>query len=388
MAAGGRSSLVVALVVLLAMAVVSAGAAAEVWPPPPHAVVAKNRPGDCRGVVDAHCHGTIGEALKDEAGPRVTGAKAKGRARLVILITAGVYEEQVNITRRNVVLLGEGRGNTIISGNLSNLTGTEMYMTATVNALGHGFLAQNLTIRNVAGPRGKQAVALRSNSNRSVVFGCSIEGYEDSLYAENGAQLYLDTDIYGTVDFIFGNAMAVFQRCRIRVREPIRGNNKHNVVTAQGCNNKTYENSGFVFHRCIVEEDPNPSPAGGGAPQNLTGVDTFLGRPHRNFSHVLFMQSELGAVVHAEGWVPWDRNHVVKETTESVRYMEFNNTGPGADTTKRVRWTGVQVLHRADEVAKYTIDNFIAGKEWIPQQIPYDHEVPRGVGVGVGVVVN
>lgn len=116
MAAGGRSSLAVALVVLLpllAMVVVSGVAAAEVWPPAPHAVVAKKRPNDCRGVVDAHCHGTIGEALKDEAGLRVTtGAKKakKGHEpRLVILVTIGVYEEQVNITRRNVVLLGEGR---------------------------------------------------------------------------------------------------------------------------------------------------------------------------------------------------------------------------------------------------------------------------------------
>lgn len=236
----------------------------------------------------------------------------------------------------------------------------------------------------MAGPKGKQAVALRSNSHRSVVYGCSIEGYEATLYAENGAQLYLDTDIYGTVDFVFGNAQAVFQRCRIRVREPLPAG-KHNVITAQGCNNKSYEDSGFVFHRCTVEADPIPIPDPAGGPphtQNLTGVETYLGRPHRNFSHVVFMQSELGAVVHAEGWVPWDKNHVVKETTESVKYLEFNNTGPGADTANRVNWTGVQVIHDAAQVAKYCIDSFIAGKEWIPHQIPYDHEIPRGV-VGV-----
>jgi pectinesterase len=251
------------------------------------------------------------------------------------------------------------------------------------DALGHGFVAQNLTILNSAGPDGKQAVALRSNSHRSVVYGCSIEGYEDTLYAENGAQVYLDTDIYGTVDFVFGNARAVFQRCRIRVREPLSG--KHNVITAQGCNNKTYQDSGFVFHRCTVEADPNPirDPVSGEPIgfQNLTGVETYLGRPHRNFSHVVFMQSELGAIVHTDGWVAWDKNHVVKETTESVKYLEFNNTGAGADTARRVNWTGVQVIHDAAQVTKYCIDNFVAGKEWIPQQIPYDHEIPRGIVV-------
>lgn len=139
MAAGGRSvaCFVVAILPLAAMAAAvsgGGGAAAEVvWPPAPHAVVAKIRPRDCRGVAYAHCHGTIGEAIKDEAAAAGTGANKGHEPRLVILITTGVYEEQVNITRRNVVLLGEGRGKTIISGNLSNLTGTEMYQTATVS---------------------------------------------------------------------------------------------------------------------------------------------------------------------------------------------------------------------------------------------------------------
>jgi pectinesterase len=61
--------------------------------------------------------------------------------------------------------------------------------------------------------------------------------------------------------------------------------------------------------------------------------------------------------------------------------LEFNNTGAGADTARRVNWTGVQVIHDAAQVTKYCIDNFVAGKEWIPQQIPYDHEIPRGIVV-------
>jgi pectinesterase len=61
--------------------------------------------------------------------------------------------------------------------------------------LGHGFIAQNLTIRNTAGPEGRQAVALPSNSNKSVAYRCSIEGHEDTLYVENGIQFYLQTSI-------------------------------------------------------------------------------------------------------------------------------------------------------------------------------------------------
>jgi hypothetical protein len=46
-------------------------------------------------------------------------------------------------------------------------------------------------------------VALRSNSNKSVVYRCSMEGHEDTLYAKNGIQFYLQTLIWGTVDLIY-----------------------------------------------------------------------------------------------------------------------------------------------------------------------------------------
>lgn len=388
-AGGGRSSLAVVAfsVLMLHMAAgisgggagskrVAPAAAEPSWPPAPHAVVVsplQRQPDECRrGATE--CYTSIGKALA-QAGRLVP----KVKHRFVVLIKTGEYREQVNITRRNVVLLGEGRGNTVITGSLSNRTGTPMYFTGTVNALADGFLAQNLTIRNEAGASGKQAVALRSNSNRTVVFGCSIEGYEDTLYAENGLQLYLETDVYGTVDFVYGNAKAVFQRCRLRVRQPLP--NKHNVLTAQGCDDEHYKDSGFVFHRCKVEADPNPSPpdANGGAPhaQNLTGVETYLGRPHKRFSHVVFMQSELGAVVHPDGWAPWAKGHVIKETTESVNYIEFGNTGPGADTSRRVKWSGVHAVTDAAKVAMYAADNFVAAEEWVPKQIPYNHELPR-----------
>ncbi|KAL5667050.1 hypothetical protein ACJX0J_019271, partial [Zea mays] len=95
--------------------------------------------------------------------------------KYVVHVLASVYDVTINITRRNVMLIGDGVVATSITGNKSNATGVPMNMTATVNALGHGFIAQNLTIRNTAGPEGRQAVALPSNSNKSVAYRCSIE---------------------------------------------------------------------------------------------------------------------------------------------------------------------------------------------------------------------
>jgi pectinesterase len=87
-----------------------------------------------------------------------------------------------------------------------------------------------LTIRNIAGPEASQAMALRSNLNKSVVYRCSIEGHEYTLYMENGIQFYQQTSIWGTVAFVFGNTQAMFQSCPQLVRCPPKG--KHNVLTA------------------------------------------------------------------------------------------------------------------------------------------------------------
>lgn len=206
-------------------------------------------------------------------------------------------------------------------------------------------------------------MALRSNSNKSIVYRCSLEGYEDTLYAENGRQMYIESNISGTVDFVFGNAKAVFQKCRLQVRRP-KPEGKHNVITAQGRNNATSVASGFAFHECIVEAAPG---------QDLHGVDTFLGRPYRNYSHVAFINSFLGDVVNAAGWVPWDRNHEIRDTTKTVEYCEYGNFGPGAGTEHRVKWEGFHALASASEAVKYMADNFINASEWAPKQIPYDH---------------
>ena len=74
-------------------------------------------------------------------------------------------------------------------------------------------MAQDLTIQNTAGPEGLQAVALLSRSHFSLVYRCSIEGYQDTLDADTGDQMYLETDIHDTVNFVFGYARAVFLSC-------------------------------------------------------------------------------------------------------------------------------------------------------------------------------
>ncbi|KAM1270601.1 hypothetical protein ACFX13_032484 [Malus domestica] len=77
-------------------------------------------------------------------------------------------------------------------------------------AMGDGFIACDITFENNAGPSKHQAVTLRVGVDKSVIFRCSMVGYQDTLYTLSKRQFYRDTQIYGTVDFIFGNSAAVF----------------------------------------------------------------------------------------------------------------------------------------------------------------------------------
>ncbi|GAB2291222.1 hypothetical protein Dimus_038147 [Dionaea muscipula] len=130
----------------------------------PDVVVAQDGSGDYK---------TIGEAV----------SAAAGSGRFVIHVKAGSYSEQVSIGSnvKNVMLLGDGIGKTVITGSKSVGGGSTTFNSATVGVTGDGFIAQGITFRNTAGPSNHQAVALRSGSDLSVFYQCSFEGYQDTL---------------------------------------------------------------------------------------------------------------------------------------------------------------------------------------------------------------
>ncbi|KAL3528539.1 hypothetical protein ACH5RR_007861 [Cinchona calisaya] len=283
----------------------------------------------------------------------VAAAPVKSSKRYVIRIKAGVYRENVEIPKKktDIMFVGDGRANTIITASRNVKDGSTTFHSATVAAVGARFLARDISFQNTAGPSKHQAVALRVGSDLSAFYRCDILAYQDTLYAHSNRQFYINCLITGTVDFIFGNGAAVFQDCDIHARRPDSG--QKNMVTAQGRTDPN-QNTGIVIQKSRI-----------GATSDLKPVQkdfpTFLGRPWKEHSRTVIMQSTISDVIHPAGWHEWNGNFALS----TLFYGEFQNSGPGAGTSGRVKWRGYKVVMSATEAQSYTAGRFIAGSSWL-----------------------
>ncbi|WOL06516.1 pectinesterase-like [Canna indica] len=289
---------------------------------------------------------TISDALKN--------MPKKYDGRYVIYVKEGTYQEQVLVDKNmiNVTMYGDGSRKTIVTGSKNYVDGVKTFQTATFAVVGDGFLAVAMGFQNTAGAAKHQAVALRVSSDRSIFLNCRMEAYQDTLYAHAHRQFYRGCVILGTVDFIFGDAAAVFQNCILTVRRPL--DNQQNIVLAQG-RAIPYETSGFVVHNCRIVPDADLAPA-------TAAIRSYLGRPWKEFSHTAIIESDIDGFIDPDGYMPWSGDFGLKTLT----YTEYGNKGAGAGTSKRVNWPGFKVITK--EAAKtYTPADFLQAGEWIPK---------------------
>ncbi|KAM7267160.1 hypothetical protein ACFE04_009326 [Oxalis oulophora] len=286
----------------------------------------------------------------------LNAVKDKSTKRFVIYVKKGVYYENVIVEKNkwNVLMIGDGMDKTIVSGSLNYVDGTPTFSSATFAALAKGFIAREMGFRNSAGPNKHQAVALLSTSDFSIFYNCAIDAYQDTLYVHSNRQFYRQCNIYGTVDFIFGNAAAVLQNCNIFPRKPSSG--QKNVITAQGKVDPN-QNTGISIQNCSI------SPFG-----NLAGVKTYLGRPWKDYSTTIFMQSLFAKdLIDPSGWLPWTGN----SAPNTIYYAEYQNYGTGYSTKNRVKWKGVKTNSITyKDVSKFSVKTFL-GEQWV-----YDSGVP------------
>jgi pectinesterase len=193
---------------LLALGLLPAAAAQNVY--------LRVSPAVTTGIPGTNAFPTIQNALDLHPWPRPGG-------RVIIRIEPGVYHERLSITQNhpNITLLGVGKSpdDVVITNSLSAHQTVETFLTETVEVNGNGFEADNLRFENSAGENG-QAVAVVVRADRVVFKHWRSRGYQDTLCADYSRQYYIDSYIEGAVDFLFGNAAAVFDHDELRVSGP------------------------------------------------------------------------------------------------------------------------------------------------------------------------
>ncbi|PON64845.1 Pectinesterase inhibitor domain containing protein [Parasponia andersonii] len=275
------------------------------------------------------------------------------RGRYVIYVKAGIYDEYITVTKDqvNVFMYGDGPRKTIVTGRKNFRDGVSTFKTASFSAVGNGFIAKSMGFQNTAGPEGHQAVALRVQSDMAAFYNCRMDGYQDTLYTQAHRQFYRNCVISGTVDFIFGDASAVIQNSLIIVRKPAEG--QKNAVTAQGRADKR-ETTGIVIQNCRIVPE-----------QKLYAerfrFPTYLGRPWKEYSRTVIMESTIGDLIQPAGWMEWNGNFAL----DTLQYREYGNRGPGAATNRRVRWRGYKVITDRNEALQYTPGPFLQGNLWL-----------------------
>ncbi len=263
--------------------------------------------------------------------------------RVTIRIKEGVYKEKIVIPacKINLSLIGEGEVVLTYDSHARKLnkfgkeTGTSG--SASCYIYGPDFYAENITFQNSSGPVG-QAVACFVCADRAFFNKCRFLGFQDTLYTygEYCRQYYKDCYIEGTVDFIFGWSLAIFDNCHIHSLSD-------GYVTAPSTLKE--QPYGYIFYDCRLTA--------------AEGVDNvFLSRPWRPYGKTVYIRCELGGHINPAGWDNWGK----KSNEKTAYYAEYQSTGPGAAPKSRAGFS-----HQLKNLRKYDKETILAGKDgWDP----------------------
>jgi pectin methylesterase-like acyl-CoA thioesterase len=279
----------------------------------------------------------------------------------IIFIKDGTYKEKLTISTPNITLVGESAKGTIITFDDASDTpkrpedatadgkpyGTTASASVTINSSAKNFKAANITIENSfdeanSSYANKQAVALRNEADHSVFFNCRFLGNQDTLFANQSKttnadksttwndafQYYNNCYIEGDVDFIFGQARAVFEGCELHSVDRAGITPKGYIAAPSHLDTEKY---GYLMEDCKLTSNVTTTPA-----------SVFLGRPWHPSSttklgfgvksNVVYKNCDLGAHIAADGWSAMSNAGVIAYPKDNFMY-EYENHGLGAVTT-------------------------------------------------------
>jgi pectinesterase len=161
--------------------------------------------------------------------------------------------------------------------------------------------------------------------------------FQDTLYVRKAKQYFRDCYMEGTVDFIFGDATAVFDNCTVK--------NVGGGTAATAPNTDQAVPYGLVFLGGQLTADAS-----------VKASSVALSRNWGAYGAAAFLRTTLGAHISAAGWSPMGTN-----TLDTARFSEYKNTGAGASTAGRAP-QGKQLTDQ--QAASYTLSTIFGA--WVP----------------------
>ncbi len=283
--------------------------------------------------------------------------------KYTIFVKDGTYYEKLLLDRNktNVVLRGESKEGTILTYDdyAGKAGGTSMSYSVAIDA--DDFIAMNITFQNTVVNDGsfsnQQAVAIRVNGDRQTYYNCNFLGYQDTYYAWGGrgtGRTYMKgCYIEGSVDFIFGRNIAVFDSCQIHVLR-----NKCSITAASTNPESKF---GLIFRNCVISHDSIDF-------DNNTITQIYLGRAWQNAPRTVFMNTYEPAAIIPHAWNPEPINSGVYPAL----YAVYENTGPGYNATEHAN--GIGRLLTPEEASDHNLENIFAKNsnpgydfDWMPE---------------------
>jgi len=280
--------------------------------------------------------------------------------KYIIFVRKGVYKEKLVLAtgKVNVVLIGEDRDSTILTYDdyAGKSGGTSTSYSTAIDA--DDFTAMNITFRNTVKNDGtfadQQAVALRVNGDRQAYYNCRLQGYQDTYYTwgGKGAQrtYHWKNIIEGSVDFIFGRNIVLFDSCEIIV------NRNGGTITAAAT--EPGSKYGYVFRDCSIA---TPDTGFNGIPVS----SFYLGRPWQSAPRTVFLRTYEPANLHPAGWLAWN--------VPPALYGEYMSTGPGASSAQRAVWSmqltdSMAALHTMQNIFAKDASSPSFAADWTPER--------------------
>ena len=294
------------------------------------------------------------------------------------------YLTNTTVNNKTIITYGAYNGLTVPSGN--STYSTDGSATVSIRNTAVGFYAQGITFANDINTleeynkvpsSNKQAVALLVQADQSHFYRCSFTGYQDTLYAQVGRQIYDTCYIEGRTDYIFGyDATAVFTNSEIH---SFGANNDAKnggyVVATKGSEKLNY---GYLFMNVAFTASDDVTP---GTVSLARGWDKYMTMAvmHSNIGQHISKETYGEATMEEDGVTPSknnknDRYGKMNAEPDPNRLVENGNIGLGAITTS-LENTCTVIDNTAAE--KYMSLVNIFGKD--TNGLPYENDWTGGI---------